>query len=200
MSESFVTPFINVARVTRTHGRNGEVVVAELDGLPFCLREGMRVWLTPPALRGPHDRTVESLRFSGGAALVGLSGVDDLSEAQELVGDFVLVLREDVPEAVAAHRVHDAVGRRVVDVARGEVGVVEEVMELPANDVWVVRGPRFGEVLVPVIDDVVHDLAETGDISVTLLPGLIDDAAVAAGAHDEGHHVREGGSPHADAR
>lgn len=181
MAKPFVTPYLNVARVVRSHGRNGEVVVAELDGLPFCLREGMRVWLTPPALRGPHDRIVRSVRPYGDAALVRFSGVDDISSAHEIVGDLVMALRSDVPDAVMAHRVRDAEGRRVIDAQRGLIGVITEVMELPANDVWVVNGGRFGEILVPVIDDVVDELAEDGDIRVTLLPGLIDEERLREG-------------------
>ncbi len=44
-----------------------------------------------------------------------------------------------------------------------------------ANDVWVVDG-AFGEVLIPVIDDVVLDIDEQErTIRVALLPGLLED-------------------------
>ena len=47
-------------------------------------------------------------------------------------------------------------------------------METPANDVWVVDGGAFGEVLVPAVEDVVVELPECGPISVKLLDGLIN--------------------------
>lgn len=174
MDAPSVTPYINVARVLRTHGRHGEVVVAPLDGLPFCLCEGMRVWLTPPPLRGDHDRTVTCLREHGDADIVAFSGVDSMDDAEQIVGDLVLALRSDVPQVVDALQYRGVVGRRVVDGLRGYVGTVAEVMELPANDVWRLEDGPYGEVLLPVIDDVVCDLPEQGDIPVSLLPGLID--------------------------
>lgn len=44
----------------------------------------------------------------------------------------------------------------------------------PANDVWVVEGDRYGEVLIPVIEQVVLDLPDTETISVHVMDGLID--------------------------
>jgi 16S rRNA processing protein RimM len=53
---------------------------------------------------------------------------------------------------------------------------VAEVIVTGANDVWVVRGGRWGEVLVPIIDEVVHDIDESsGTASVRLLPGLLPE-------------------------
>jgi 16S rRNA processing protein RimM len=50
-----------------------------------------------------------------------------------------------------------------------------EVIETGANDVYVVQGPR-GELLIPVIEDVVQELdLENQRMVVTLLPGLLDE-------------------------
>jgi 16S rRNA processing protein RimM len=69
----------------------------------------------------------------------------------------------------------DPVGLKVVDEARGSLGLIEDVIVTGANDVWVVRGP-YGEVLIPVIDDVVISVHESeGLVTVRLLPGLIDE-------------------------
>lgn len=167
---------MNVARVARTHGRKGEVVVAPVDGLPFCLKPGMRVCLTPPALRSERFRTVERVG-AGETPLVLFSGVSGLNDAEPLVGKLVMARREDVPAAEREREVLGCLGREVVDEARGSVGRVEEVMRLPANDVWRVDGGPFGEVLVPVIDDVVLEMPDGGDgpVRVRLLPGILPE-------------------------
>lgn len=41
----------NIARVVKPHGRKGEVLAQPLRGLPSVLEPGMRVALTPPALK-----------------------------------------------------------------------------------------------------------------------------------------------------
>ena len=54
------------------------------------------------------------------------------------------------------------------------LGTIVEIMSAPANDVWVVEGNRYGEVLIPVIEQVVLDLPDQGTISVRVMDGLID--------------------------
>jgi 16S rRNA processing protein RimM len=163
---------MNVARIARTHGRTGEVVVHPLDGLPFCLYEGMRVALTPPDLH--RDRWYTVARVGGGQPpLVSFEGVSSLNDAEPLVGKLVLAARDDVPEASEERALLDCVGHEMVDVERGCVGTVAELIQLPANDVWRVEGP-YGSVLVPVIDEVVVALPEgRGPLTVRLLPGLL---------------------------
>ncbi len=176
MVQQSVTPYINVARIARTHGRKGEVVVVALDGLPFCLEEGMRVCLTPPPLRGERWFTVERVG-AGETPLVAFSGVDGIAGAEELVGRLVLARREDVPEAVQERLVIDCVGCELVDDERGPVGTIRELMQLPANDVWRVDGGPYGEVLVPVIDDVVLKIPEDpgAPVLVHLMPGILPE-------------------------
>ena len=170
MPTNAVTPYINVARIVRAHGKKGEVVVAPLDGLPFCLEPGMRVCLTPPDLEGERFRTVLSV--------IAFSGVASISDAEALVGKLVLASRADVPDVVREQSVLSCVGRSLVDTRHGDIGVVEEVMQLPANDVWRVEGP-FGELLVPVIPDVVDEdaIPAHGPIEVHLLDGIVPDEA-----------------------
>ena len=47
-------------------------------------------------------------------------------------------------------------------------------METPANDVWVIAGGAYGEVLVPVVEDVVLDIPEPVRIRVKVMDGLIN--------------------------
>jgi 16S rRNA processing protein RimM len=64
----------------------------------------------------------------------------------------------------------------VFDGERGLIGEITDVIITGANDVWVIEGP-FGEVLIPVIDQVIGDIdEEAGTVHITLLPGLIDES------------------------
>ena len=164
--------FRAIARVEKTHGRRGEVVTVAVHGLPSLVREGLEVFAVPPALRGPRRHVVTSCADNGRSGrLVALSGVCDLASAEALVGKTLLARVADLPEDLALHDAGRLVGREVVDVVAGATGAIAEVMRGPANDVWVVRGP-LGEILVPVIDEVVSSVPEEGPIPLAVPAGL----------------------------
>lgn len=160
-----MSEYRSIARVVKAHGRQGEVVAVPADGLPFLLRPGMRVALVPPELKGSRWHTVRSVVGGGTGQLVGLTGVDDLSAAKALVGKTFLASRDELPPDFDLHDATTLLGREVRERGGEVLGTISEVMYGPANDVWVIEGPR-GEVLLPVVDAVVSEVPETGPIDV----------------------------------
>ena len=56
----------------------------------------------------------------------------------------------------------------------GEFGVLKDVIETGANEVYVVESPEHGEVLIPAIHDCILDVnVEEQTMKVHLLEGLI---------------------------
>ncbi len=167
-------PFVPVGRVVKVHGVKGEVSVAMAAGPPFSLPEGIPLWVVPPAGK-PVPRVVERVRQGPKGPLVKLAGIDDRHGAEDL-RDRTLVARPSDLPADYPDEPADETGMAVYDADRGFLGEVVDTIVTGANDVWVIDGGPFGEVLVPVIDDVVVEIdEERGRIDVTLLPGLIEE-------------------------
>ena len=158
--------------MVKTHGRRGEVVTVPVHGLPPMLREGMEVALVPPAVPDDRWQVVEFADDGETGQLVGFVDVTTISEADALVGRLVLANVEDLPQDFVMLDLEALIGREVVDSELGSLGTIEEVMVGPANDVWVIDGP-FGEVLLPVVDEVVSDVANTGPILVRAPKGSV---------------------------
>lgn len=166
-----------IARVEKTHGRRGEVVTVPVHGLPSLVREGLRVAVVPPELQGPRWRAVTALSHDDRAGdLVAVSGCDTLTDAEALVGRYLLASVADLPDDLALHDAGRLVGRSVADAAGEELGTIVEVMSGPANDVWVVRG-EGGELLLPVVDAVVREVPDAGAIPVRVPAGLAWEGA-----------------------
>lgn len=165
----------NIARVVRPHGSKGEVLVAALRGLPFLVGEGMRVALTPPALKRERFSTVTVVRgMSDCTAIVGFSCSRSLDEAESLTGCFLLARADDLDLGPLTASVDELIGRTVVDDRFGDLGCIKEVLETPANDVWTLDGSPRGEVLIPVVPDVLDAIPASGDIPVHVMDGLLD--------------------------
>ncbi|MDM8270938.1 ribosome maturation factor RimM [Thermophilibacter provencensis] len=143
-----------------------------VHGLPSVVRPGLEVALVPPALRGNRWHTITSVSSDNRAgSLVSLSGVSALGDAEGLVGSYLLARAEDLPADLPLHDRERLIGRVARDEETGRAGVIEEVMTGPANDVWVIRDAG-SEVLVPVINEVVSAVPESGEIPIRIPRGL----------------------------
>jgi len=180
MSKRSHTAYVAYATVVKTQGLKGEVIVTRTHDLPLSYLEGHEVRIVPPTLHDPNRATVSSVIEDERGGRLMFEGIDTLDTASTLVGRTLLALRADLP--VDARHALELVGREVVCEEEGTIGRIVEELRRPANDVWVVQG-RFGEVLIPVIDEVVLDIPEEAaePISVHLLPGLIDEEALVVG-------------------
>lgn len=166
--------FVPLGRIVKTHGLAGEVSVAQTGRLPLERALGLEVYFVPPPASQRSAR-VESVRSGPKGPLLRLSGVDGPDAADRLRGISLVVRESDLPADLPAEQ-PDPVGLQVRDATRGELGVVGEVIVTGANDVWIVRGGPYGEVLIPVIDQVVVHVDWDGmTADVRLLPGLIEE-------------------------
>ncbi len=165
-----VDGFAPLGRVAKTHGMNGEVSVIMAADLPVELLAGLEVWFVPPPALVRTGR-ITGVRPGPKGPLFSIDTVGDLATAETLRGCTLLARVLDLPEAFEEL---DVVGMTVVDGERGVIGEITDVIVTGANDVWVVEGP-YGEVLIPVIDQVVDEIdEESGTVKVTLLDGLIE--------------------------
>lgn len=168
-------PFVPVGRIIKVHGVHGELSVAlRFTGSgSSTLPDRLPVWVVPP-LPALGAMRIVSVRPGPKGPLVLLDGVSDRSEAEPLRGRMLVARRRDLPDEWAATP-PDHTGYAVHDTSRGLVGTVVETIETGANDVWIIDDGPYGQVLVPVIDDVVLEIDDDRQIAIVrLLPGLID--------------------------
>lgn len=155
---------IRVGQVSGVFGIRGAVKVYPLTEFNDRFDAGSELHL-----RGAVH-TVEWRQQAAGALVLKLSGFDDRTAAEGLRGTFVEVPEEDRrPLGAGAWYVDQLLGLRVRSESGRELGTIEEVLERPANDIWVVRtgAPAPVETLIPATREAVLsvDLA-TGEVVV----------------------------------
>lgn len=136
----------------------------------------MDIALTPPALKRDRFSRVEAVGDAGDCLRVKLRGIDSLEDSEKIVGCYLLAREDDLDLGAFDVAYDDLIGRTVEDARYGELGNIAEVIETPANDVWSIEGP-YGEVLVPVIDQVVPEIPDEGPIRIDVMDGIIDAPA-----------------------
>ena len=121
-----------------------------------------------------EHRVRSSARAGRGSLKLELEGVDTIEQAQALRGvDVYLAIDDLPPPADKEFYYYQVVGLRVETTEGRVLGTIDEIFFNGANDVWVVKhGP--GEVLIPVIEDVVRRIdLENGRVVIEAIPGLL---------------------------
>jgi 16S rRNA processing protein RimM len=113
--------------VRRAHGVRGEVLVEPLSDVPGRLAPGARLLLVTADGRSPV--LVETSRAHAGGAILRLAGTSDRDAAAALRGAVLAVERGASPPAPSgSYYHHELVGCVCHDAARGELGVVTELV------------------------------------------------------------------------
>jgi 16S rRNA processing protein RimM len=165
---------IAVGRITKSVGIKGEVRVAMLTESPERFSKLKSVWCgtdETTAIRFP----ILSMRIEQSAVVLKLKEIDSRTLADEHRGEYLFVEAKDtVAPARGSYFIHDIIGMKVVTEAGEEVGSVRDVMELPANDVWVVNSGSK-EFLIPAIKEVIRLVDLTGRrVVIRPLEGMLE--------------------------
>ncbi|MGB8658751.1 MAG: ribosome maturation factor RimM [Candidatus Zixiibacteriota bacterium] len=130
---------VTIGKISRVRGTKGEMVVIPLTDDP-----GRFVGLgkvTVSSAKRTGEFVVEQAREFKGKVLLKLKQVLSPEAAEELVGGFIEIDREELvrlPEG--RYFVFDLIGLEVTTTDGQKVGKVKEVISLPAHDIYVVEG------------------------------------------------------------
>ena len=158
--------FLEAGRIVNTHGVHGELRLQPWADSPGFLAGFKRLYIDGAPVE------VVSARVHKGCVIAAFDGVTDIDAALKLKNKIVLVDRDDADPGEGRYFVADLIGLRAVDAGTGsELGTVADVLSLPANDVYVIRGAR--EILVPAVPDFVDAVDLPGGlIKLRLIDGM----------------------------
>ncbi|MCF8301716.1 MAG: ribosome maturation factor RimM [Bacteroidales bacterium] len=119
---------------------------------------------------------IEELNLrNNNTAVVSLEDIDDHEEADMYVNCELYLPVEALPPLTGNQfYYHEIKGFRVEDVKHGDVGIIDDVMEMPQQDLFRVLY-NDKEILIPVHDDIIQEVdRENKRIKVETPEGLID--------------------------
>ena len=166
--------FLKVGVITSTHGIKGEAKVYPTTDEPERFRTIRRVYLQTKTER--LDLEVQGVKFFKQFAILKFKGIDSINDVEKYKGCELYVSREHaVPLKENEYYIADLIGMEVCLEDGKKLGVLKDVIETGANDVYSVDTKNYGEVLIPAIRQCIIKVeVEAGKMTVRLLPGLID--------------------------
>ena len=160
--------------ITQTHGIKGEVKVFPTTDDVKRFKRLEKVTIDSGKKR--FEAEIESVKFFKQFVILKFKGFDTIEDIQPYKQAKLLVDRE---HAVRLRKdeyfVADLIGTKVVSDEGTELGVMTDVIETGANDVYLVKNSEGDEILFPAIKDCVKEVdLENGVITLHVMDGLLD--------------------------
>lgn len=170
--------YLLLGEIVRPHGVRGELKMRVLTDYPERITQLEAVYLaTDPNAKRPARYIVSGLRMHQSDALLTLKQVEDRNQAEMLRGMYVMVdMRDAVPLEDDEVYLYQLIGMEVRTAEGESLGKITDVLETGANDVYIVQGDAYGEVLIPVTDETILSTdTDSGIVTVKLPEGLLPD-------------------------
>ena len=164
--------FLQVGVISSTHGIRGEVKVFPTTDDAARFKKLKKVLLDTG--KEQLELEVQSVKFFKQFVIVKFKGIDNINDIEIYKGKSLLVPREDaVALGKDEYYIADLIGMEVFT-EEGRFGVLKDVMETGANEVYIIDSDRHGEVLIPAIKQCILDVDIEGrKMKIHLMDGLI---------------------------
>ena len=161
--------YLEVGKVTNVHGLMGEVKVQPWADSPEFLCQFKTLYVD----EAHWPIQVERARVHKNMVIMKFEGLTDVPGALSLRNAILYIDRSDAKLPEGSFFLADIYGLEVRDAASGEVlGEIADVLTLPANNVYVVRGGAR-ELMIPAVPQFIAETnIEAGYIRVNMMEGL----------------------------
>lgn len=163
--------FIEIGQIVNTHGIKGEVKLNPwtddindlLDLDVFYEKDGKPL-------------EVQNSRIHKNVLIIKFRDISTMNDAEKMKGKTLYTEKTPLPEG--RYYIKDLIGLDVIE--NGEkLGVLTDVFNTGANDIYEVKTPDGKRIYLPVIDGVIGDVnLDEKTMEVTIPDGLLDDEGV----------------------
>lgn len=170
--------YLLIGEVLRPHGVRGELRTKILTDYPERISKLETIFLgksIDSSKKKPYK--INFMRMHKGYGLISLDGINSRDEAERLRGLFVMINIDDaIPLDDDEIYLYQLIGLTVKTQSGHNLGTISEVLETGANDVYIINGSIYGEVLIPVTEEtIIETNVDDGFILVSPPEGLLPD-------------------------
>lgn len=163
---------LQVGVITTTHGVRGEVKVFPTTDDPARFKKLKNVILDTG--KEKIDLEVAGVKFFKNMVILKFKGIDDINDVEKYRKKSLYVTRENAVKLKKnEYFIADLIGLKVESDEGEDLGILSDVLQTGANDVYVLSKEGEDDILLPAIRECVKEVnIEKGTILVHLLPGL----------------------------
>jgi 16S rRNA processing protein RimM len=175
-----VRDLVAVGSIVKAFGIKGELVVEPMTGVPDRFRSLQRVFLVSKeqalgtAAGEPVTTDVTDVHVEPRGVRMRLACAPDRTAAEKLVGLLLMIPPEEtVALPPGTFFIHEIIGFRAVDEQGGTLGTLNDVLQYPAHDVYVIGGPGKPDLLIPAVREFVRNIDRaTRTVTIRVIEGM----------------------------
>ena len=163
---------LQVGVITSTHGVRGEVKVFPTTDDPARFKKLKNVVLDTG--KEMIDLEVAGVKFFKNMVIVKFKGIDNINDVEKYRQKSLYVTRENAVKLKKnEYFIADLIGLAAKSDEGEDLGILSDVLQTGANDVYVLSKEGSDDILLPAIKECVKEVdLDNGEITVHLLPGL----------------------------
>lgn len=170
--------WFNVGRIVNTHGIRGEVrVISTTDFEERRFAIGNRLAIFKKDAKKPEWVTIESVRRHKNFILLTFEGMHNINLVEQYKESILKITKDQMDDDELGENefYHFEILDCTVFSEEGEeIGVVSDILQTGANDVWELKGKIGKKHYIPYIEDVVKEInVEEKKIVIHVMEGLL---------------------------
>ena len=160
-------------KIIKTHGFKGELIISVGYPIPGIFNKTNYIFIETEGLLVPFF--LESVQGAGSSVNIKFEDVDSEEKSRLLCGCNMWLPKKFMPEQLKKQLdIPGYTGFRVIDQQKGEIGLLENVLEMPQQQMLqIMKGPK--EILIPVTEEIIVKIDKKNKtIYIDAPDGLID--------------------------
>jgi len=161
--------YVTIGQILAPWGIKGKLKVEVVTDFPQRFAPSSKIYINQQPM------TIDSTEWHKGKAIIKLSTIDSIGDAQRLRGQPIEIHHSQLQPLPEGQYYHFQLIGLEVQTTQGELlGNITEILTAESNDIYVVNGAR-GEILIPAIEDVVKSIdLNKGRIVIEPIEGLLN--------------------------
>lgn len=164
---------LRVGIIASTHGIRGEVKV--FPTTDDARRFGKMKSVVLDTGKEELELEIEGVKYFKQFAILKFKGIDNINDIEKYKGKELYVMRQNAQKlGKDEYFIADLIGMEVSEDSGRKLGILKDVIETGANDVYVVEMEEKKELLIPAIRQCILEVdVEARVMTVHLLEGLL---------------------------
>jgi 16S rRNA processing protein RimM len=147
--------YLTIGRLGKPHGLDGGIIFYVITDFPERLKKGKKVFIGESKL----PVHIQSVKEHSRGLIFQFEEFSTIDEIEGFKTFYVYVDSQELPKLPEGEYYHhQLIGLKVFDPQGNEIGILHNILETGANDVYLIKNSDQKEILIPALLDLIKKI------------------------------------------